>query len=257
MNLWEAILSGILQGATEFLPISSSGHLVLLHHYFGYKDSQLLFDIFLHLGTLLAIVVYFRKDIRLAFTKERTLPLLVLIGCIPTAIIGFLFGTFFRQAFVNIKLVGFMLITTALFLFCADYAARLRKHHPDSKPRLGFGKALIIGTMQGIAALPGLSRSGATISTALICQVKKREAITYSFLLAIPAIIGALVFELRNMGNIEAVLFPHVIAGILSAFLVGLLAIHYLIQAIIKDKLSLFGIYCLLAGSAVLFKVYV
>ncbi len=257
MSIWEATLSGILQGATEFLPISSSGHLVLLHHYFGYKHPQLLFDIFLHLGTILAIAVYFRKDIWLAFTKERTLLLLVLIGCVPTAIIGFLFAPFFRQAFVNIKLVGFMLITTALFLFCADYASRLRQHNANSNPKLGFGKALIIATIQGIAALPGLSRSGLTISAALICQVRKKEAIRYSFLLAIPAIIGALIFELTNLGNAEVVLFPQVIAGISSAFLMGLLAIYYLIQAIIKDRLSLFGIYCLLVGSAVLIKVYV
>ena len=257
MSILEAVLSGILQGAAEFLPISSSGHLVLLHHYFGYKQPQLLFDIFLHIGTLLAILVYFRKDIWSAFTKERRLLLLILIGCIPTAIVGFLFGAFFRQAFVDIKLMGFMLIATALFLFCADYAARLRKHHSDTKPKLGFGKALIIGTIQGIAALPGLSRSGATISTALICQVRKKEAITYSFLLAIPAIIGALIFELRNPGNTEAVLFPQVIAGTLSAFLVGLVAIYYLIRAITKDRLSLFGIYCLLVGSAVLIKVHI
>lgn len=257
MNIWEAILSGILQGASEFLPISSSGHLVLLHHYFGYKHPQLLFDIFLHLGTLLAILVYFRKDIWLVLTKEKNLLLLILIGSVPTGIIGFLYEPFFKQAFDNIKLVGFMLIVTAFVLFCGDFAARLKKHHPGSKPKLGFGKALIIGTMQGIAALPGLSRSGLTISTALICQARKREAIRFSFLLAIPAIIGALVFELRNLNDIKTILIPQVIAGTFAAFLVGLVAIYYLIQAIINDKLSLFGIYCLLIGSAVLIRVYI
>ncbi|UCH12594.1 MAG: undecaprenyl-diphosphate phosphatase [Candidatus Omnitrophota bacterium] len=257
MNLLEAILSGVLQGLTEFLPVSSSGHLVLLHYYFGYKQPQLLFDTFLHVGTLLAILVYFRKDIWLIFTKQRYFLILILIGCIPTGIIGFLFEPFFRQAFVNIKLAGFMLITTAIFLFCGDFGARLREHHPETRSRLGIAKALIIGTVQGVSALPGLSRSGITISTALICQVRKREAVRYSFLLAIPVIIGTLIFELNNLGSVKGIFIPQVIAGSLCSFLTGLVAIYYLIKAIIKDRLSLFGIYCFLAGAAVLIKVYI
>ena len=256
MSLWEAILSGILQGASEFLPISSSGHLVLLHHYLGYKEPQLLFDIFLHTGTLLAILVYFRKDIWLAFTKERKFLLLIIIGCIPTGIIGFLFESRFKEAFGSIKLVGFMLLLTAVFLFCGDIASRFREHHPHTHPKLGFGKALIIGAIQGIAALPGLSRSGATISMGLICQVRKKEAIKYSFLMAVPAVVGALIFELRDFQGLGALSLPQIVAGTTAAFLVGLVAIYYLIQAIIKDRLYFFGIYCLLVGSAVLIKVY-
>jgi len=255
VSISQAVFSGIIQGVTEFLPVSSSGHLVLLHHYFGYKQPQLLFDIFLHVGTLFAVLVYFKRDIQLLFTKERRFLSLILIGCVPTAIIGFAFEYFFREAFMNIKLVSVMLIVTALFLFGADYITRLREKSKDTnlKP-LGVGKALIIGAMQGLAILPGISRSGTTISTALICRINKEEAIRYSFLLAIPAIVGALVFELRNFDSIKTVLIPQVVAGALSAFLVGLVAIYYLIKAVIKKKLFLFGIYCLITGSAIFFR---
>ncbi len=256
MNLFEAFISGVVQGLTEFLPVSSSGHLVLLHHYLGFKEPQLIFDIFLHAGTLLAILVYFRKDILHAFTKDRKFLLLIIVGCIPTGFIGILFESIFKEAFGSVKLVGFMFITTAVLLFCGDIAARFRQHHSETRPKLGFGKALIIGAMQGVAALPGLSRSGATIATALICQVRKKEAIKYSFLMAVPAVIGALIFEMKDFNNTAAILMPQLIIGVFTAFLVGLAAIYYMIQAIIKDRLYFFGIYCFLAGIVVLIKVY-
>jgi undecaprenyl-diphosphatase len=254
MSLWEAVIAGILQGVTEFLPVSSSGHLVLLHRYFGHKTPQLLFDIFLHVGTLFAIFVYFRKDIIGLFTKEKKSLLLIFISCIPTSIIGIFIESFFKNAFSNIKLVGLMLIITAAFLFLADFTIRLKK---ESGPGgVNIVRALIIGAMQGIAALPGLSRSGVTISTALVCGVKKQDAIRYSFLLAIPAIIGAFIFELKDLGSIYSASIPQIFIGTFTAFLVGLAAIYILVKTIMKNKLFLFAGYCLFLGTAALIKSY-
>lgn len=249
MTLHEAVIAGVIQGIAEFLPISSSAHLVLLHHYFGHKEAQLLFDIFLHIGSLLAICVYFRKDIIAIFKKEKKLLLLVIIGCIPTGVIGVLFKSFFKQAFVNIKLVGAMLLLNAFLLFSADLVTRLRKKEWSG---LKFWKALVIGTAQGAAILPGLSRSGVTISAALLSNVKKMDAIKYSFLLAIPAILGALAFELKDVGSFSGISVGGTITGTLIAFLVGLVAIYCLIKSLLKDKLFLFGIYCFIIGSIAL-----
>lgn len=257
MSFLEAVLSGIVQGACEFLPISSSGHLVLLHSYFGYKEPQVSFDIFLHVGTLLAILVYFRNDIKLVLTKERDFFALVLVASIPTGIIAFMLEPIIREAFVNIRLVGFMLIVTAVLLFLGDAGSKFRVHSSSSKTGLGFGKALIIGIAQGFSTLPGLSRSGATISAALISQVRKKEAIRFSFLLAIPAIIGALIFELRHVESLGTMALSNILAGTITAFFVGLVAIYYLIQAITKDRIYVFGIYCMLVGAAVIVRTFI
>ncbi|MFH0731338.1 MAG: undecaprenyl-diphosphate phosphatase [Candidatus Omnitrophota bacterium] len=256
MNLWEAALSGILQGISEFLPISSSGHLVLLHHFFGYKEPQILFDIILHIGTLFAILVYFRNDIVSIFTKRRYFLYLIMIGLIPTGVIGFLFEAFFRQAFSSIKLVGFMLILTSAVLFSADFVTSYMKKRGAHRLKFGVAQALIIGIAQGISALPGLSRSGVTISTALMCRVTKEHAIRYSFLMAIPAVLGALFLELRNTDALSVIFTPQMIVGFFSAFIVGLVAIYYVIMAVTREKLWFFGVYCLLVGGVVLVKAY-
>jgi undecaprenyl-diphosphatase len=251
MSYPEAIISGLVQGLTEFLPVSSSGHLVILHHYFGYQEPQILFDIFLHVGTLFAIIIYFWYDIINLFTKDRHLLKLILIGFIPTAIVGFVFKGLFEALFVDIKAVGFMLMVTAGFLLMGEAAARMQDEKRLNAIPLGWIRALIIGLVQGLAIIPGISRSGSTIASGLLLRLSRKEAIRFSFLLSIPAILGALLFQIIDTGIIGAVTLP-MLVGAFFAFIIGLAAISILVTAVYKSRLKFFAIYCLLAGILVL-----
>lgn len=250
MTYTQAIISGIVQGMTEFLPISSSGHLVILHNYFGLKQPQLLFDIFLHIGTLFAVVVYFWRDIIRVVTAEKTLLLYIVLGTIPTALIGFYFQDRFESCFSDVRVVGLMLLATAAFLFAADWAGR-RKSDASRRGGLNWLKAFITGIVQGMAIMPGISRSGSTISGAILMKVGKAEAIRFSFLLSIPAILGAVVLKLVNTGAVNGITLPMVFGAFL-AFLSGLASIYLLIKAVIKGRLKFFGFYCLLAGGIII-----
>ncbi|NQT89809.1 MAG: undecaprenyl-diphosphate phosphatase [Candidatus Omnitrophica bacterium] len=243
----EAIISGVVQGLTEFLPISSSGHLVLLHRYFGYQEPRLIFDIFLHVGTLFAVIVYFWRDIINLITKQKRLLLLIIIASIPTAVIGFLFKDLLKSLFVNVRVVGIMLFVTAGFLFIGEWAAGRKK----DKTGLSWFKALVIGIVQGISIIPGISRSGSTISTGMFLGLEKKEAVRFSFLLSIPAILGALAFMLRNGAGMSVDTLS-LLAATASAFVVGLAAIYILIKAVARARLKFFAIYCLLMGTLIL-----
>ena len=247
MSYTEAIISGIVQGLTEFLPVSSSGHLVVLHHFFGYNQPQFTFDIFLHVGTLFAVLVYFRRDIIDMLKRRPRLLMYVILATIPTALIGFLFIDFVEGLFQNIKLVGLMLFVTAGFLFIADRV-------PTSKSntgKLSWVKAIGIGVIQGLAIAPGISRSGSTISSGILFGLDKNEAIRFSFLLAIPAILGALILQIIRTGG-RIVLTSQMLIGSSLAFVVGLISIYILIKSVINAKLKYFAIYCILVGGALL-----
>jgi undecaprenyl-diphosphatase len=249
MTYSQSIISGIIQGITEFLPVSSSGHLVILHHYFGYKEPQILFDLLLHIGTLFAVFVYFWRDIINMITGQRRLLLYIIIGSIPTAVIGVLFKDIFESLFSNIKAVGLMLFVTAGFLFLGEWASNRKKTAPDNG--LGWLKAIVIGIVQGIAITPGISRSGSTIAAGLTLGLDKKEAVRFSFLLGIPAIIGASLFKLSDAGS-NLTITSQMLAGTIVAFFIGLGAIYLLIKMVTNGKLRLFGIYCIILGSAVL-----
>jgi len=250
MSHVEAIISGIVQGITEFLPISSSGHLVILHHYFGFKEPQLLFDLFLHIGTLFAVVVYFWRDIIKLVTSQRKLLLLIVIGTIPTVLIGYYFKDTLEACFANIKFVGAMLLVTALFLFVADWAGR-RKYVSTQMGGLTRLKAFIIGIVQGISIIPGISRSGSTISSAILLKVDKTQAIRFSFLLSIPAITGAVLLKFTSVAGGPSVTV-NMLIGVLFAFIFGLGAIFLLIKCVVNSNLKFFGFYCLIAGGVIL-----
>jgi len=250
MSHVEAIISGIVQGITEFLPISSSGHLVILHHYFGFKEPQLLFDLFLHIGTLFAVVVYFWRDIIKLVTSQRKLLLLIVIGTIPTVLIGYYFKDTLEACFANIKFVGAMLLVTALFLFVADWAGR-RKYVSTQMGGLTRLKAFIIGIVQGISIIPGISRSGSTISSAILLKVDKTQAIRFSFLLSIPAITGAVLLKFTSAAGGPSVT-ANMLIGALFAFIFGLGAIFLLIKCVVNSNLKFFGFYCLIAGGVIL-----
>ncbi|MEE8317291.1 MAG: undecaprenyl-diphosphate phosphatase [Candidatus Omnitrophota bacterium] len=243
MTFFEAILSGIVQGITEFLPISSSGHLVILHKLIGLKEPQLGFDIFLHAGTLIAIFIIFRNYILDFFTTKKRLGLFVLMGTAVTVFFVFLFGGLIEGAFSDVRIVGAMLIVTGAWLILGNLVRF------DTGPLTGF-KAILIGLAQGISAFPGISRSGTTISTALFLGMDPKSAARFSFLLAIPAIVAAFFFKTREV--VFTGFDPNYIFGLITSCIVGIMALKLLLRILYKNRFWLFGFYCIFAGVLVL-----
>lgn len=256
MNLLEVIILAIVQGITEWLPISSSGHLVLMQHYLGITAS-VFFDVILHVGTLLAVLVAFRKDIleilRAVFesgfnTEQGRLALYVIVGSIPTAIIGFAFQAIFESFFTNLLVVGLAFIGTGVLL----YISNLQKNRNSE---LDYFKAVLIGAVQGVALIPGISRSGSTISTGLLLKLKKEKAFQFSFLLFIPAVIGASLAEGVKEWSSLAVTsldLPTVFIGIFITGLVGYVFLKLLLKIIVKEKFHWFAYYCWTLGALVI-----
>ena len=251
MAPFEAVILGVVQGLTEFFPISSSGHLVLLQTLFGMKEPQLAFDVFLHLGTLFSILIYFRRDILWLFGKDRKTLAYIIVASIPTFIIGFTFKDAVERFFGMPRIVGCMMLVTGALLIATSVYTRFKK--PGADRKLGIWNSLMIGVSQGIAVIPGISRSGATIGTGILAGLNHHTAFRFSFLLVIPAILGATLLKAVKIGSSlmgsEAVSF---IAGGIAAMVVGLFAIDILLRMVKDNKLYLFGIYCIVAGSAVI-----
>lgn len=249
MNITQAIISGVVQGITEFFPVSSSGHLVILHNLFGLKEPLVAFDIFLHLGTVVAILIFFFKDILGLFTKDRKVLVLLILGSIPAFIIGFLFKDIFESLFGMPKVVGYMLGLTGGWLILGsignDYLTKA-----GARKDLGILNSIIIGIAQAIAIVPGISRSGATIATGMLLGLDKELAFRFSFLLAVPAILGASVFKAGKIGSslLGSDMLYFAIGGI-TAMLVGLGAIKLLLRLVKNNQLYLFGIYCILLSA--------
>ncbi|MCX5686113.1 MAG: undecaprenyl-diphosphate phosphatase [Candidatus Omnitrophica bacterium] len=247
MTIAQAMILGAVQGITEFFPISSSGHLVVLQSLLGLKE-EFAFDVFLHLGTTAAILIYFRKEVTSLLTDIRSIALIV-AASVPTFIIGLSFKDAVEKFFGMPNVVGYMLVLTGILLLAASFYERFML------PRrgLGFINSVIIGIAQGIAVMPGISRSGTTIGTGMLCGIDKEKAFRFSFLLAIPAVLGASVLKLHKIGQgiagKDAGIF---IAGGLVAMAVGLAAIRILFNALIRNKLYIFGIYCVLAGALII-----
>jgi len=268
MTLAQATILGILQGLTEFLPVSSSGHLVIMQHYLGLRHPLLLFDIVLHAGTLAAVFFYFRKDISgivlslARFTQkesrqvlQRKLFYLILLGTVPIALVGGLLRARVEKLFANIPLTSFLLLVTGTLLWVAERAANSNK----GIEKVGVLDALFIGVMQAAAILPGISRSGATISAGLFRGTSKEFAFRYSFLLSIPAILGALVIEAKDAvleKSLPSAPIPW-LTGVLAAFLVGYFALIVLRRALVERKLSWFSYYCWALGGVSLFFVLI
>ncbi|MBU0760010.1 MAG: undecaprenyl-diphosphate phosphatase [Candidatus Omnitrophica bacterium] len=239
MSFLEAIISGIVQGLTEFLPVSSSGHLVILHKLFGLKEPQLTFNIFLHLGTLSAVFIVFWRDIIDIFTIRKKIGFFIIIATAATAIFVFIFGKGVEALFGNSRLVGAMLILTGSWLIIGSFVRF------GTSGLTGF-KSFLIGIAQGVASIPGISRSGATISTALFLGVEPRNAARFSFLLSIPAIIGAFLFKIRQ-GGFEGFGVNHIF-GFFTSCIIGVFSLKLLLRSLESDKLHFFGFYCIAAG---------
>ena len=270
MDISLSVFLGIIQGLTEFLPVSSSGHLVLFRNLFGFREPELLFDISLHLGTLVAIFLVFRHDLKgmavetarflfsllrreTGFGKLREHPqtsllLWVLVGTVPTGLIGLWFKSPLEALFGSLNIVGFMLMVTGLIVL----ASRRLSANDSRRSSVGLFAALAVGVAQGIAIIPGISRSGATIVCGMACNLPRETAARFSFLLAIPAMIGAMAVQVRAEGlSQEAV--PVLAAGFIVSAVVGLLALKILMGLVRKGRLYYFAPYCWAVGAFALF----
>jgi len=261
MNIFEAIVLGIVQGFTEFLPVSSSGHLVLLQRVFGVEEPSLFFDTMLHFGTLIAVFVVLWKDIW-ALIKKPVQPLTgyLIIATVPAIITALLFKDTIENLFTSAQLLGIcFLITTALLVSAELLTKRARNDNTLKKAEsINWIDAAVIGLMQALAIPPGISRSGATISGALLRKLDRDFAARFSFLLSIPAILGAVVLHSKDLfkGGLaeagETVNFLAVAAGTLAAAAVGFFAVKFMLKIIRERSLFGFAIYTAVLGAFVL-----
>jgi undecaprenyl-diphosphatase len=270
--MFRAIVLGITQGVSEFLPISSSAHLVLVPYVLTWDVNHpipgtpaLGFDVALHLGTLLAVLVYFRKDLWAILTgslraarggraeddvvNARMLGLLV-VATIPAAVVGFLLKDRIEDAFGEPQVVAALLLGTAALLFLADWLHDRREHHRDIAS-VGLVDALVIGGMQAVAILPGISRSGSTITAGIARGLSRESAARFSFLMSIPAILGAAVVALPDLKDIPS--WGPVIVGAIAAAIVGFISIAFLLRFVRTNRLRPFAIYCIVASMAGLY----
>lgn len=252
MSILEAIIMGILQGLTEFLPVSSSGHLELANYFFGIKgESNLQFTMAVHAATVLSTITVFYREIGQLFkglfkfqmNTETRYIINIIISMIPIAVVGFFFRDTIEGLFTsNLMLVGIMLLITACLLTFAGLA----------KPRTGQitpRRAFVIGIAQALAALPGLSRSGATISTGLLLGVQRSEMSKFSFLMVLVPIIGMNLLELIGMkSGVASVGTWQLVCGFVAAYFTGTLACRWMIRIVNKGKLTWFAVYCAVVG---------
>jgi undecaprenyl-diphosphatase len=246
-------LLGLVQGVTEFLPISSDGHLVILGRWLPVRGDQLMVVVLLHLGSLGALLWSFRRELLSVFrraTPEEPLSgprliLLLVLATLPAVIVGPLLEHQFSAAFQSVSLTAMMLIVTGLLLLATRWI-------PLGTGRPSAASALAMGSAQVLALLPGISRSATTLSTGFAVGLERRTAARFAFLMAIPAIAGAAVFELRDIDRLRDVNHVGVAIGILVAFLSGLAAIRLLLRLVRRGRFEWFGVYCIGFGLLVL-----
>ena len=281
MSLLEALFLAVVQGIAEFLPISSSGHLAIFKNVFGVNtDTGLLYDVMLHVGTLVAVFIVYWKDIweliregfaiigaalsnafkfvanlfsqdkkeykQVINTPYRRFVMLVIISTIPTGIMGILLSDIIENASTTLLVPGICLLITSLLLYISEKVPE--KNFDESNT--SYLKGLIIGIVQGFATLPGISRSGSTITAGLFCGLERSFAVKYSFILSIPAILGAAVLELKDFNEISvgSVELVNYIVGMVVAAVVGYICIRWLLVLVKNKKFKYFSIYCFIVG---------
>lgn len=256
MNYLNAILLGLIQGLTEFLPVSSSGHLVLTQSLMtSFEQPGLLFDTLLHFATLCAVLIFFRKKVkeliiafsglfihsnRVVYYDNRQYLWGIILASIPTAIIGLSLVEPVETYLTMPVYVGYALIVTSLLLVFSDKAG--------GSSKISTPVAILIGIVQGLAVIPGISRSGSTIAAALFLKVKREEAAEFSFLMSLPAILGATILQLRKLDSFDMELLPIYSAGMLAAFISGIIGIGVMMQVVKNASLKFFAFYCLIIG---------
>jgi len=258
MSFWEALILGIVQGLTEFLPVSSSGHLALANALLGGAgpaEENLLLSVVLHAATALATVVVFRKDIfsllkgLLKNPEDQRFALLILLSMIPVGVVGIFFKDKLETLFGdNVLFVGCMLLLTGFLLLLTHYRRQ------EFGREVGFLDALVIGLAQAVAVLPGISRSGSTIATALLLGVDRNKAARFSFLMVLPPIAGATLLELKDFMEAQAageaigLSFGALGVGFVAAFVSGLVACQWMIRLVQRGQLFYFAVYCFIVG---------
>jgi len=270
MTYIEAVILGLVQGLAEFLPISSSGHLALLQQFFGIEeDKVLLFAVLLHVGTLISVFIVYWKDIwelimelcltirdlvtgkglRLSERPVRKLGVLIIIATIPTGIIGIVGGDFFDSLYTSVVPIGIGLIITGCLLVAAERMGSSRR----GLEQMNFRNAFFIGLVQGIAICPGISRSGSTLFGSLICNLDRKFAVKFVFLISIPSILGSAVLELPDAiaAGIDPSQVGPILVGMAVAAVSGLVAIKTMIKIVSDKKLSWFSYYVWILGAAV------
>ncbi|THH41566.1 undecaprenyl-diphosphate phosphatase [Neolewinella litorea] len=257
LELFRAIVLGIVQGLTEFLPVSSSGHLELTKWMFGDTSlaaESMLMTVTLHAATALATVVVFRKDIgeiltdlfRFEWNGGTKFAALIIVSMVPAAIVGILYDDLLTTLFDRqIVLVALMLVVTGLLLFLADRAQRTDK-------AVGWRDAILIGLSQAVAILPGISRSGATISTSVLLGIDREKSARFSFLMVVPLILGKMAKDLIDGEFTATTSTPELVAGFLAAFFTGILACVWMIKLVKRAKLKYFAYYCFTVALVVL-----
>ena len=281
MSLLQAIFMGVIQGLTEFLPVSSSGHLAIFKIIFGVDtDTGILFDVLLHVGTLAAICVVYYKDIwklivegccivrdcainvilffknrvsgekvpyrRIVNSSYRKFVMLVIVSTIPTGIIGYVAADVVEAASQILIVPGCFLVLTAILLFISD-----RIDSGSKTPKnVTYSNAFMIGICQGLATLPGLSRSGTTISACLLSNFNRKFAVKYSFIMSIPAVLGAVVLKLSDLSDLSVTPsdWACYLAGVLCAAVVGYICIRTMLVVVKRRKFTIFAVYCLIVG---------
>ena len=282
MNFIQSIIMGIVQGVTEFLPVSSSGHLAIFKHILNVEtDTGILFDILLHIGTLIAIFAVYFKDIKELFiegcrliadlvmnlitwcqnlaskgerrpyrklvgTTNRKFVVLIILSTIPTGIIGVIGGNIVEVASETLIVPGICLLMTSMLLLIADSKKTGRKRIRS----VTYTNSFVLGICQGVATLPGLSRSGTTITACLLSDFEKNLAVKYSFIMSIPAVLGAAVLELKDIGKVSigAGEWASYIVGMAIAAVVGYICIKTMLVVVRKKKFKGFAIYCAIVG---------
>jgi undecaprenyl-diphosphatase len=249
-SILKTVILGIVQGATEFLPVSSSGHLTIAQEILGVTENRILFDVFLHVGTLIAILLVFAKDLLALFSSNRRwIPYLVLAS-VPAALAGLFLRSYIERAFDSVFIVGGLLVGNSLILAVGSISQR-RKAAPSEVETKG---ALAVGVAQSVAMLPGISRSGSTVSLGLVMGWQQAVAVRFSFLLAVPAIVGAAGLEAMKCRSALATgdFLETALLGVLVSAAAGYAALRLFLRAVEKRKLWLFSGYCFLLGAALI-----
>lgn len=285
MPLWKAVILGLVQGLAEFLPISSSGHLVIIKNILGVdlESGGMFFDVMLHMGTLVAIFIAFHKDIgklvieglhifadiiantgiffsritkhskeyrHVVKSSYRKFVVLIIVSTIPTAVIGLLLSDIVEAANDMVMVSGICLFITAAFLFIADFIDIGSK----TPKEVSYGSACTIGVAQGLSTMPGISRSGTTITACLLCGFDKKFAVKYSFIMSIPAVLGAVVLQVKDFtaDTIMKEDIPGCIVATFIAAIVGYLSICFMMSLVRGKKYKYFAIYCIIMGGVVI-----
>lgn len=249
MTILQAMFLGMVQGLTEFIPVSSSGHLVIFQHLLGIQGSSLTFDVLVHMGTLLAVLAAFWRDIAAILKRPLAkITYLIIVGCIPAGLMGYFVQPLFAK-FENLLVVGIGLLITGMILKFSDMVTHNSLNSKDAEETT-YGDALFIGLLQGIAIVPGISRSGATIAGGLVAGLDRTFAARFSFLVAIPVILGAGLVQMKDFSvmAITGSIVPYIV-GPLTAAIFGFMAIKIVMNMVRNGRIAIFSYYCWIVGA--------